>query len=344
MNRFIITTLIALTALSCSKSGGSSSAQVDEPISFKTLNTIVNSRVANDNNDNYKVYAIATIGESASSFIGGEAVEPTNNAIVSGASYYWPIYEGAQIDFYAYAPSSLSFEPDSSGKTSTWSYSVPDSGNEDFTIAMPISRVCPALDSETGGVPDDSDYTSAVEFAFYHQLSHVTFEIALSETLQKAGFTLNTDNSYIKFTVQHNTATFDYNALSTEKSNISGSKSSTGNNITYSNKMGYYIIPQTGALCTIELINVKVYSPTDIDVLADRVITPYIISSSDNISFSQGYLYSIKITLDDSLTTGDGDDVFTHIEISSTTLNDWMSETGSQTDTTTDDWTNVEIE
>lgn len=148
---------------------------MDKLIGFSTMRDKVNTRYANDDKDNYEVYAII---EGADHWYFNTTVTPSSvhGAIDTMAEeYYWP---GTQtVDFYAFCPDVSTneniemYESEASStatdRSLTILYQVPAEADQDFTIAVP------ALNKTE----------NPVTLSFRHMLSRILITVKLDTDL-----------------------------------------------------------------------------------------------------------------------------------------------------------------
>ncbi len=174
MKKILFAVAMFAVAASCSKTESVDVVGTKQnPIEFETLR-YVPTKAANDDSDNYKVYAQYTDASKLSAwFIDGHDYT-SSNAPTPVAYYVWP--SDGTLDFYAYSPAGSTsiaptvVEPESTTPTKgsvSLAYTVPASADEDFTVATPVAGL-----SE-----------GTVALTFNHMLSKVLFEVRLSDDL-----------------------------------------------------------------------------------------------------------------------------------------------------------------
>ena len=126
----------------------------------------------------YKVYSQYSTFEKAEWFIEDLTVtaEPGDIDTYTGKSYHWP---GKALDFYAYAPASITpssvtptppSDPSTKGYVSI-EYTVNNDANEDFLVATPLKNQKKTTSSGT------------VNFIFEHMLSHVEIKVIKNDEM-----------------------------------------------------------------------------------------------------------------------------------------------------------------
>ena len=151
MKKIFTMVATAIILASCSQAELEETSVGQKEIKFSNLNDKV-TRAANDNNSNYKVYAVWSGATNSNWFI-NDVVDGTTNLPQNGP-YYWPTT--GTVDFYSWAPETVT-------ATGTYpalsiAYTVPTNAAEDFTIANPKTGLS----------------ASTVAFEFAHKLAKIS--------------------------------------------------------------------------------------------------------------------------------------------------------------------------
>ncbi len=196
MKKLILSVAILAVAASCSKNEMTELApSLQNEIGFSTLNDRVVSKAANDDDDDFRLFAHmqnSTVNEwfikdyvEHASDIDEKAYAPV------GGPYYWPadgIY--SDIVFYAYAPYfttggnvvETTAKVDTSTTTDiTLTYTVPATADEDFTVAAPVTATYDADDDKVYEDAEGASVEDDVPLVFSHMLSKVTFKVQLDD-------------------------------------------------------------------------------------------------------------------------------------------------------------------
>lgn len=188
MNLKNLMILGAVTLLTgCSQNVVDEPMRSDKEITFTHLNARITrssgfSDGANDNRDNYKIYASLSEEELSKWYIVDDVCGKTLGAWTVNqplkGPYYW-MTPDVTFNFYAYAPSSVE-AVGNPGEGLRINYKVNEKADEDFTIAEPVHSTF----AQTGG-------TGMVNLKFYHVLSKIVVSVKLSDELTNAGYTVD---------------------------------------------------------------------------------------------------------------------------------------------------------
>lgn len=295
---------LALLLVSCSQNEIFENAVPSNSIKFKNLNDRVSSRAANDNDENYGVYAVLNGGTPAATswFMDNQQVDGTDNSY--SPLKYWPTT--GNIDFYAYAPYSSA---NISLTEVTWdalnpvfdvTYTVPAGADEDFTIVTPVKGAVQA--------------TGQVGLLFSHKLSKVGFTTELAQDLANDGFvlTLNSVTMKVAFNQGKNSlasSTADWTDLA-------------GSNVSYAGGSSYMIMPQPAPGTEITL-NVSI-THNGADYLINKDLKVIVLQASDLANFVKGTQYIFKVAVGDTTSDVDDNPVFNVISFTSS-MSPWAS-------------------
>lgn len=302
---------LALFLVSCSHNETFDNTPTPGAIKFKNLNDRVHSRVANDNNSDYGVYAVLN-GENPPAtgwFMQNQQVNGTDDSYTP--LKYWPA-TGVTVNFYAYAPhdaATLSLAGVSwNNGTPTYgiSYTVPAAGNEDLTIAKPA----------TGKSATDIQ----VDLEFTHQLSKVDFEAALAQQLIDDGFVLTLNSVSLEVAVNQGTNTLS--DTTTPWSNLAANP--VGTPVVYSNASSYMIMPQSadGAKITLNVTITHNGGP----YLSNQNLNTIVLTPATLAQFVKGNRYVFKATVGTTTTDNNGNPIFNVIVFNSI-LAPWTTNT-----------------
>ena len=307
---FMVATVIAFA--SCSQTELDENFVGQKEIKFSNLNDKVNSRAANDADDNYVVYA-AWSGGSTNWFIDGDVVNGTTN--IPTGIYHWPAT--GTVDFYAWAPATVTTT--ASYSDLTINYTVPAAANQDFTIAAP------ALGQKS------TTNSGKVSLEFAHTLPKVSVTALLNQDLLDAGYTLDTDGLVADLGVALNAGTIDPKAATPAWSAPSGAAAK------YSDAASYMIMPQSSIDCTVRIRGGIKITKNGAEIYNGDLST-YTIKSTDvtDDQFAMGKHYMLVLTISDKSTGGGGTDpenpnpIFNIIQFESKVA-DWDTPAGTDT-------------
>ena len=291
---------LTLLTISCVQNEILENQVPSNAITFANLNDRISSRAANDDDDDYGIYAYLNEGSPAASawFMDNQQVDGDDNSY--SPLKYWPI--AGNLDFYAYAPYG-SGNIDASGIT--WSattpvfditYTVPAAANEDFTIATPV----------TGA------NSGQVQLKFSHMLSKLDFSAELTDDLSNDGFVLTLDSVAVK--VKSNEGNILLNKPGDDWTSLVNAAT------TYTGANSYMIMPQPAPDTEITL-SVSI-THNEEDYFIGKSLKTYVLNISDLADFVKGNKYLFKVTVGDT-THDEGDDpVFNVISFKAET-NPW---------------------
>lgn len=229
---------------SCSQNSVEETLESTRQITFSNLNNKITKADtylfvnpgANENHDDYKVFASTSLDNSKWYFednVGGTPSTPNFNVAKNGP-YYW-LDDKTEFKFYAYAPSTLA----TTGTVGDLSidYTVKPEAIEDFTVAKPVTSV---YSSSNNGV---------VNLEFLHMLAKININVVLSGSLEKTGYKVELGTATLKVgsskgTIKPTAATPAWDGLSTAA--------------TYAGRCEYNILPQTSVGCSIQLNGLKI--------------------------------------------------------------------------------------
>ena len=276
---------------------------------MKNLNDKV-TRAANDNNSNYKVYAVWSGATNSNWFI-NDVVDGTTNLPQNGP-YYWPTT--GTVDFYSWAPATVT-------ATGTYpalsiAYTVPTNAAEDFTIANPKTGLS----------------ASTVAFEFAHKLAKISVTASLSQDLITAGYTLTTTGLTANLGVQSTGGTIVPTTADAAWTAPNATAAS------YTGAASYMIMPQSSIGCTIQVTAGIVVKDANDHIIYSGNLSQYTIKSGDvpavgTVSantFGMGKHYMLNLTIADDSTGGGGEDIFNIITFSANVA-DWDTVGGTDT-------------
>ncbi len=334
MKKLLFSMAILTAFASCQKTENQYTTKSGE-IAFSTLNDRV-TKAANDNNDNYFVYAITSNASTTDrAWFIEEEVYGTNgtdtegnlyyaNQIISGNKHYYPADQDNSVSFYAYSPSvssNLDMTVDDDFTSVDIVYSAV-SGDEDFTVATPIT-------GKTSGT---------VELIFSHMLAKVSIQVKLSSQLASAGYYFDINDKNDATSVDKDaTATLGVNYMTgsidiTDSAPTLISTTAETEAKKYASLTSYMIMPQTAKDCTVQLNGVTVYAPDGSPTsFTDSDLAVYTILGTETgltNGFVSGKHYIITLTIGNSSTTTDPDNtlVGAEIEFSSDITADWVTD------------------
>lgn len=303
--RFIGFAAISLMLItSCSKNETFERETPEKAIEFTNLNDRVPERAANDSTSNYGVFAVLNNGNPT----------PTSwfmdNLDINGVSNkydplkFWP--KVGNIDFYSYAPFN-SQNLDLTGvqwnlvsPTFDFSYKVPTSADEDFTIAAPV------LGATTG----------PVNLIFSHMLAKMSFEANLETALADDGFVM---------TLNYVTLSVNVDEGESSLSSPNGwNHSAAPAKVTYTNRNTYLIMPQPATNIEITL-NVSV-THNGVDYFSGNLKTSVLATIPGITDFEKGTNYHFTVTVGNLSQDENGNPVFNVILFTSD-ITPWNTET-----------------
>ena len=209
-----------------------------ELIRFSALRDRAVTRYANDNKSDYQAYGIIE-GEGSKGWFINSIITPSSsggNDSVNNGSYYYPY--GKNVQFYAYAPSTITtVTTDSSTPSILIDFTVKESAGNDFTIAVPITQ------SE-----------GKVAYQFKHMLAKMNTAIKLTNALVDAGYAIESGYT-TTLSVANNTgkinAVWDYSSTSADSLPTWSDVSGPDTLVTYSNNNSFIFMPQTFTATTV---------------------------------------------------------------------------------------------
>lgn len=287
--------VLALTLTSCSKNDVFETESASNAIRFTNLNDLLTTKSANDNKDNYGIYAVLNGGMPAASgwFMGNQEVNGINNSY--SPLKYWP-KEGT-VDFYAYAPynsANISLTEvawSASNPAFDITYTVPADADEDLTVAEPQKGMS----------------SSEVKLIFSHILSKVDFLANLSDDLKNDGFEL--ELNFVAVKVAYNKGK---NSISAPGS--WSSLSLSGSDGTYSGANSYMIMPQPAPNTEITLNVTITHNGAE---YFDGNLKTYVLQSENLTSFDKMTRYLFTVTVGDTTSDSTDNPVFNVISFSS---------------------------
>lgn len=301
------------------------SASENKPISFRTLRDKPTTRYANDNKDDYQVYAII---DGAVDWYFTTIVKP-NTSGTSGAidetsgTYYWPGVK--KVDFYAFCPDTTSSNimmeftvPDSviANRQIYMIYTVPSTADEDFTIAVPAT----------------GETKSPVALTFKHMLSKVTIQLILDENLTDI-YTLDANWSAI-FSVVYTSGTIDATSATDATGNDAWDSTYQSSLTSYTNSnsetetCSFIILPQAtvnNPELTLQITDVTINTKSGVEYFKGSLETISFTSDLTTLpeDFLAGSQYNFVITITDTADDSSDDPIFNgEITFSSSTA-DW---------------------
>lgn len=285
---FMVATVIAFA--SCSQTELDENFVGQKEIKFSNLNDKVNSRAANDNSDNYQVYADWS-GSSTEWFINAPIDGTTN---LAPTSYHWPA--SGTVDFYSWAPSSIT----ATGAYPALSiaYTVPAAANQDFTIAA----------------PELAKSSGTVAFTFAHMLSKVSVTATLNQDLLDAGYVLSTTGLTAKLDVQSTGGTVD------PKTTPAAWTSPNTTAASYTGSASYMIMPQSSVGCAIKITAGITITKNGAEIYSGDLNEYTIVAGNvTGDEFAMGKHYMLNLTIADTSTGGGGENIFNIITFSANT-------------------------
>ena len=292
--------MLALSLSSCSQNETFENEVQSNLIKFRNLNErIPKSREANDNQDNYGVYATLNNGNASGWFMDQQEVDGKTD--IYSPLKYWPLT--GTIDFYAFAPynsQTLDLSQvawDAANPNLNISYTVPTTADEDFTIVKPVT----------------GKSSGEVTLVFVHQLSKVEFKAELTDDLKNDNFELTLNSVTLK--VPYNKGT---NTLAKDNelwSNLEGT------NVTYTGSSRYMIMPQPADGTEITL-NVSI-THNSADYFMNKDLKTYKLTTTDLTAFLKSTHYVFKVTIGDATSDGNDDPVFNVIRFNSNIVS-WL--------------------
>lgn len=301
MKKIFIVAAAAIALASCSKTENEHSPVGQKEIKFTNLNDKVISRAANDNSDDYQVYA-AWSGSSAQWFIDA-AINGTTN--LAPTTYHWPAT--GTVDFYSWAPSSVT----ATGAYPALSiaYTVPAAANQDFTVATPQL-------AKSSGI---------VAFEFAHMLSKVSVTASLHQDLLDAGYVLTTTGLTATLKVLSTGGTVD------PKTTPAAWTSPNATAATYTGAASYMIMPQSAVGCKVQITAGITITKNGTEIYSGD-LSEYEIAAGNvtGDQFAMGKHYMLNLTIGDASTGGGGEDIFNVIQFSANTT-PWDTPGGTDT-------------
>lgn len=302
MKKIFIMAATAMVLASCSDVELENTRTGQKEIEFSNLNDKVNTRAANDGNDDYQVYADWS-GVTTNWFI-KDQVNGTSN-LPAGGPYYWPA--NGTVDFYAWAPASVTASDTYSNLSIA--YTVPAAANQDFTIAAPKTGLS----------------SGNVAFEFSHMLTKVSITATLHQDLSDAGYVLNTTGLAAKLNVLSTGGTIN------PKSATLAWASPNTTAASYTGATSYLIMPQSSVGCEVQITGGIVITKNGTEIYSGS-LNEYTIATGNvtGNQFVMGKHYMLNLTISDASTGGGGENIFSAITFSSTVAN-WDTPAGTDT-------------
>lgn len=282
----------------------------NEAISFKTLRNKVGTKAANDNSDNYYVYA----------YVKGYTNWYFDTPVTSSSgetSYYWP--SSGTVDFYSFCPvptaDNIVVGSTSAGSSIPITYTVPSTADQDFTIATPVLN--------------QAAISSAVPLVFNHMLSKINIQLNLSSELDTL-YTLE-DSWTSELSVLYTSGTIDAVTAkaSTDAEGWTLPSTLPTSLTTYKNQSVYIILPQpainTTTPLSLRILNVTIKTSNgDTYFVGPLKEIEFTSSNIDVTDFELGYQYNFILTINNSSEGGPDNTPIFNGKISFTsTVSDW---------------------
>lgn len=315
MKKFLLSAFAVMALVSCSQNELDQNALTQKEMVFSNLNDrVVRASAgyktgANDAGDDYKVYATSSLSNAVwyieDTVWGAKAIASNVNKAQHGP-YYW-LNSGVKFNFLAYAPSTVGVTTKvSAGSRDLFfdNYTVPASGNEDFTVATPLVGLTSATNNGT------------VNLQFHHMLSKISISADLSAALKAAGYTIE-GTYYASLTVPYDRADLTY-AQTGVVGNWSGARENShgvGQTTTYNSAKSYMIMSQYSANCSVQLKGL-VIKKSGVQVFplsgksGDLKKLTLVNGQIPGDYFSFGKHYRLNFTINDLASDNDGDLVF----------------------------------
>ncbi len=310
MKKIFTMVATAIILASCSQAELEETSVGQKEIKFSNLNDKV-TRAANDNNSNYKVYAVWSGATNNNWFINDVANGTTN--LPQSGPYYWPT-TGGTVDFYSWAPATVT----ATGTYPTLSiaYAVPSDAAEDFTIANPKTGLS----------------AGTVAFEFAHKLAKISVTASLSQDLLDAGYTLSTTGLTANLGVKSTGGTIDPKTADAAWTAPNATATS------YTGAASYMIMPQSSIGCTIQVTGgIEVKDANDHTIYSGDLSQYTIVAGNVPAvgtvpadMFGMGKHYMLNLTIADDSTGGGGEDIFNIITFSANVA-DWDTVGGTDT-------------
>ena len=245
MKRIIIALIIGCCLWSCTNNSiDESIARLSkEPIRFSTLRSLLQSRYANENKNDYQIYGYIE-GQTSTDWFINSLVTPNvggdSTDLVHDGTYYW-LGDGRNMYFYAFAPDESVDGVNSVTTSSTSSieieFQVPATAQQDFTIAIPVIQ-----------------NSGQVKLQFQHMLSLISTNVVLSDELTAAGYSLGYYTATVQVAYDINTINAVYDGSTNAMSSWSSSPKSSASDyiIDYMGVTAYMILPQTFTPTTVD--------------------------------------------------------------------------------------------
>lgn len=313
---FLLTIARALASCSTNEVSDVNDLAKNGEITFSTLRDKVETRAANDDSEDYQVYAVI---EGGTTWFINEEYGGTSNDPISGNKYLWP-GNGKTVSFYAFCPSSSVTgsgitvgDTDVSTPSIPITYTVSADGNEDFTIAAPVLNQSADL----------------VELEFSHVLSKVSVTATLSQELTTAGYTIK-EGYTSTLTLLYNTSTIN----AADDSPTWGTLSATSID-PYTEAATYIIMPQSTSGCSVQITGITILAKDGSEIF-NGDLKSYTFSADNTVlsEFKQGNYYILSFEITNTATDSGNQDVFGDEIQFSASMVDWESETGSTVDIT----------
>lgn len=288
-----------LLLASCSENDISGSAE-SKAIGFRNLNDRL-TKAANDSSANYAVFAVRSDAQNVW-FMDNVEVDGEDNTY--DPVRYWPT-GGATVNFYAFAPYSNNVAVTKTSNPNDklpFVYTVPANGNQDFTIAKPI----------TNATYSESNPTVALEFS--HMLSKITMDVQLDPDLVRAGYSVSFESATLSVASSQGASD-----LTTQAALVA-----QGSSATYQQRKSYMFIPQVATGSSIQLQNVTI-KHNNVDYWTGNMDI-YTLSEGDiaNNQFTANTHYKVMFTIGSDSQNEDGNPVFGKaIQFSSSIAANW---------------------
>ena len=263
-----------------------------QTIGFKTLRDNINTRSANDDGNDYEVYAIRS-GSSSWYFNTSVTPSPNNGDDSTSETYYWPAT--GTVSFYAFCPvpaaNNIVTGDIKPGSSIPITYTVPAKADQDFTIATPVT----------------GKNSGTVALQFQHMLSKIRIELVLDPALSSS---YSLDTAYTtSLTVSYNQGTIDAFNATTSTESGPWSLISSSNPVTYSGNTTYIIMPQQLRNSDSLLISNVVINYNDEPFFSGN-LKPIALTTASSIfdnAFLPGKYYLLTVTINSASHGGNPD-------------------------------------
>lgn len=293
----------------------------NKAIGYRTFRDKASTRYANDNDDTYMVYALIT---EQSTWYFNTVVTPTSSTATGAVdtpagTYYWPGTK--EVQFFAYCPGETGTTTGVTSVDATITddtpsilidYTVPTTGDTDFTIATVVKQSGPA----SGGT------NTPVALKFAHMLSKITIKVELSSTLIAQSYSLQ-DGYTADLTVQYVSGSIDAASATPAWTMTTPTASTTYSNDTFT----YIILPQTynetTDLCTVQIKDVVIKRTSATFFSGD--LAAYTLKTTDitNATFEPGTQYNFVLTITTAQDSGSDIPIFNEEILFLSSMADW---------------------